>query len=87
MLTLIGVLAPKETFGHRDLVIRFLAGAWCVSCFVLITAYSSVRISFVTSPYYKPIIDSIYDLPQNSSVKLVVDRGLFPDLLFAIMEY
>lgn len=68
------------------MAIRFLTGAWCVTCFVLVTAYSSVLISFVTSPYYKPLINSVYDFPKDPSVKITVDKGLFPDLAFTVLK-
>lgn len=80
-------MAHKEASRNQKLAIRFLTGAWCVSCFVLVTAYSSVLISFVTSPYYKPLIESVYDIPKDPNIKITVDRGLFPDLVFKVQYH
>lgn len=82
-----GLLAQGGTSRDQKLTIRFLAGTWCVACFILVTAYSSVLISFVTSPYYKPLIRSVYDMPKNPNVKITVTRGWFPDLLFTVSAY
>lgn len=81
-----GLLAQGGTSRDQKLTIRFLAGAWCTACFVLVTAYSSVLISFVTSPNYKPMIQSLYDIPKNPKVKITVNRGWSPDLLFTNAE-
>lgn len=80
----VGLLAQGGTSRNQKFTIRFLAGAWCVTCFVLVTAYSSVLISFVTSPNYKPLIQSLYDMPKNPQVKVAVNRGWSPDLLFTV---
>ena len=69
----------------RKLVIRFLTGAWCLSCFVLVTAYSSVLISFLTAPeVYKPLINSMNDLPNKSYVRVTVNKGLFADVALGV---
>jgi hypothetical protein len=82
-----GLLAQGGTSRDQKLTIRLLAGSWCVACFVLVTAYSSVLISFVTSPYYKPLIRSVYDIPKNPNIKITVNRGWSPDLLFTVSAY
>ena len=58
----------------RWLSIRILAGTWCLSCFVLITAYSSVLTSFIVSPNIKPIIDSVYDIPKVFGLQVLIDK-------------
>lgn len=82
-----GMMAQKETSQNQTLTIRLLAATWCLACFVLITAFSSVLISFVTLPYYKPLIDSIYDIPKNPQIKITVDRGLPMDSLFTVIRF
>jgi len=56
-------------------VIRLAAGTWCLACFVLVTAYSSVLISFVVAPNLKPIIDSVKDIPKVKGLAMVVEKG------------
>ena len=68
----------------RWLSIRVLAGAWCLSCFVLITAYSSVLISYIISPNLKPVIDSVYDIPNVPGLQVVIEKD--STLYRSIME-
>lgn len=66
---------------RKTLVIRLMTGAWCLSCFVLITAYSSVLISFLTAPdKLKPLINSIEDLPKFPNIKVSLVKGWGPDI-------
>ena len=59
----------------KKLAIRLAAGTWCLACFVVVTAYSSVLISFIVSPNLKPIINSIYDIPKNPGLKVTAVEG------------
>ena len=68
----------------RRLAIRIVAGAWCLTCFVLVTAYSSVLISYIVAPNLKPIIDSFDDIPKVSGLKVVVDKGSSMDQFFTV---
>ena len=82
-----GSLANCAIGNNRKLVIRLMVGAWCFACFVLITAYSSVLISFLTAPdTYKPIINSISELPKKPFIRVTVDKGFFPDYLFQVCK-
>ena len=42
---------------------------------MLVTAYSSVLISFVVAPNLKPIIDSVKDIPKVKGLAMVVEKG------------
>lgn len=55
--------------------VRFAAASWCLACFVLVSAYGSTLISFVTSPIVHPLIESIHDIPKKGNVKVITDRG------------
>ena len=74
---------------NQNVVIQLLAGAWCLSCFVLVTAYSSVLISFLTAPEntYVPIVNSINDLPSKPEVRVTVDRSKYTDIVFTVQFY
>lgn len=58
----------------RWLAIRILVGTWCLACFILIRAYSSVLTSFIVSPNLKPVIDSIEDIPKVPGLQVVIDK-------------
>lgn len=66
--------------GNRQLAIRFAAAAWCLACFVLVQAYSSTLIAFITSPNNEPIINSVYDIPKVPGLKITVNRNFAADL-------
>ena len=68
----------------HKLVIRLIAGTWCLACFVFVTAYSSVLISYIVAPNIKPIIDSINDIPRVSGLQVVVDKGSTIDMYFSV---
>ena len=59
----------------KKLAIRLAAGAWCLGAFVIVTAYSSVLISFIISPNLKPIIESIRDIPKVPGLQVVGVAG------------
>jgi len=79
--------ASSQALGRsRQLAILLLAGAWCLVCFVLVTAYSSVVISFLTAPEtFKPIINSINDLPMKPEIRVTVNKGWTPDKIFEVI--
>ena len=65
---------------RKQLAIRLAAAAWCLACFVLVQAYSSTLIAFITSPNSKPIINSVYDIPNVPGLKITVNRNYGPDV-------
>jgi len=56
--------------------IRFVLGAWCLVCFVLITAYSSVLTSFIMAPHYKLFISSLRELVENEEANPVIVQNV-----------
>ncbi|XP_046443988.1 uncharacterized protein LOC124194023 [Daphnia pulex] len=74
------LLSQGAYCGNRQLAIRFAAAAWCLACFVLVQAYSSTLIAFITSPNNKPIINSVYDIQKVPGLKITVNRNFAADL-------
>jgi hypothetical protein len=70
----------------RQLAIRIAAAAWCLACFVLVQAYSSTLIAFITSPNTKPIINSVNDIPNVPGLKITVSRNLGADLKLQVFS-
>ena len=83
---LAGSTSSRALSNNQKLGVQLFAGAWCLSCFVLVTAYSSVLISFLTAPdnTYSPIVNLINDLPMKPDVRVTVDRSKFPDIVFQV---
>ena len=80
-------MASRAISKNRQLAIRFVAGAWCLACFVLVTAYSSVLIACITAPdKFKPIINSVNDLPNKPEIQVTVNKNLFLDVLFQVLN-
>lgn len=80
----IGSAAGQALGNSKKLALRFLSGTWCLACFVLITAFSSVLVSFLTaSETYKPIINTVNDLPKRD-VQVTVTKELFADIIFRV---
>ncbi|EFX71751.1 hypothetical protein DAPPUDRAFT_111452 [Daphnia pulex] len=71
----------------RQLAIRIAAAAWSLACFVLVQAYSSTLIAFITSPNTKPIINSVNDIPNVPGLKITVSRNLGADLKLQQTDY
>lgn len=70
---------------NRQLAIRIITGAWCMTCFVIVTAYSSVLLaSLVASDKFEPIIHSVNDLLMKPQVRITVDKGMYADVLFQV---
>ena len=86
MNTIAGSLSSRALENHRNLVIRFFVGAWSISCFVLVTAYSSVLISFLTAPAdtFIPLVNSVNDLLNKTNVRVTVNKGLIADTLIKV---
>lgn len=73
-----------EMMRQRKFGIRCLAASWALTVFFLTTAYSSVLTSFITSPNYMPIINSIYDLPKKTEVQINSVKGQSPNVLLTV---
>ena len=74
-LSIITLLLGGVACAGRWLSVRVLVGTWCLACFILITAYSSVLISFVISPNLKPVITSVYDIPKVHGLQVLIENN------------
>ena len=68
-------LARPGDSNKTKLLIRLVAGAWCVATFVMTNIYSNLLISYVTSPNPKPVLSSINDLANRPEIHVAVDTG------------
>lgn len=71
---------------RKNLALRLGAAAWCLGSFVLIQAYSSTLISFITTPNRKPIVNSIYDIPNVPGLKITVFKNFAVDVLIMVSD-
>ena len=72
---------------YRQLMVRLLTGAWCLSCFVLVTAYSSVLVSFLTAPdnTYSQLVNSANELINKSEIGVTTNKGLIAEITFKVI--
>jgi hypothetical protein len=74
-------------YPNKKLPVRLVAGVWCLSCFVIVTAYSSVLISFIVSPNLKPIVSSIQDVFNVPGLKIVAPKGSSWERVMSVCIY
>lgn len=55
--------------------LRLAVGAWLLSAFVLITAYSSVLFSFILAPHFNLLIENVQELAERSDVNAIFVKG------------
>lgn len=65
--------------------LRWAVGAWLLSAFVLITAYSSVLFSFILAPQFKPLIRNIQELAERNDVSPVFVKGSAAERLVMVI--
>ena len=73
--------------GHlhcNSTAVYIVGGVWCLATFVLVNAYNSTLISYVTLPNPQPLINSIFDLRNRSDVYLVTDNNLNTDAVLSV---
>ncbi|XP_046448145.1 glutamate receptor ionotropic, delta-1-like isoform X1 [Daphnia pulex] len=56
----------------KRLSIRLVAAAWCLAAFIFVQAYNSTLFTYVVTPVHQPLINSIYDIFENSDINLLV---------------
>jgi hypothetical protein len=56
----------------KRLSIRLVAGVWTLATFIFVQAYSSILFTYVVAPVNRPLINSIYDIFDNSDINLFV---------------
>ena len=87
LLNILGTISSLRIFKNcRRLFIRFLTGSWCLACFVLVTAYSSVLVSILTAPLdtYKILLNSVNDLPLKPEIRVVINKGWIMDVILKV---
>jgi len=69
---------------NNSSIVRAVAAAWALLCFVMIQSYNTTLISFLTSPEWKPIIESVYDIPKVPGLQITVDKGYAADFIILV---
>lgn len=75
-------LLTGNALPKRVILIRLIAGIWCLAAFVLVPAYSGKLTSFLALPIQKPIVESYRDITTGirTGLKVAVERGMGIDV-------
>ena len=68
-------ICPGQNYFFKRLATRIVAGTWCCGCFFLVQIYCCTLMSHLTAPNQKPLVNSFFEIADNSGVTLTVDRG------------
>lgn len=61
-------ISPKVKFP-----LRLIAGVWCLTMVVLVNAYSSTLMSYLTVPKLTPIVNTLTELAASRDSQLTID--------------
>ncbi len=77
----------RSTAGNQ-LISRFVSGAWCLACLVIITSFSSILTSFIMAPNYIPLVNSIEELAEKLEfAQPVVLKNFGMDVTISVMNH
>jgi hypothetical protein len=62
-------------FQSNRLPLRVVAGSWCLIAVVLVYAYNSTLISYVSLPTHQPIVNTFEDLAASKTLRVTTQRG------------
>ena len=75
----------RSAYYSRSTAIGILACVWCLSCFFLFQSYGCNWTSHLTtSRPLKPLVNSVFDIPNVPGLKITVDRNLAADHLISV---
>ncbi len=63
---------------------RILAGTWALGSSLLVNYYNSILTSFFTSPNYKLLMNSVYELPNSPEIKVTANNVSAPNFFFRL---
>ena len=66
------------------LKLRIAVGAWLLAAFVLMSAYSSVLISFILAPQFKPLLENVKELGHRKDLLPATVKGNGPDAMIMV---
>jgi ionotropic glutamate receptor len=73
-----------EPCPSKRLAFRLVAGVWILAAFFFVQAYTSILYSYLVTPIYPPLINSIYDIINSNDINLYVrESGYINALLQA----
>lgn len=68
----------------KRLAVRLVAGVWTLAAFVFVQAYTSILFTYVMAPINPPLINSVYDVIENSDINLLYRKGSTLNVLVSV---
>lgn len=69
------LLSQGSACTSKRLAVRLVAGVWTLAAFVFVQAYTSILFTYVMAPINPPLINSVYDVIENSDINLLYRKG------------
>jgi hypothetical protein len=60
-----------------------VAGVWTVVAFFFVQAYTSTLFTYIVMPVNRPLITSVYDIPDNPDLNVFIEMAGIPDILLS----
>ena len=62
-------------------------GAWCVTAFVFVQAYTSTLFTYIVTPNFTPLlVNSVYDVINKPEINLVIVGGQNLEKVLMVMR-
>ncbi|EFX82428.1 hypothetical protein DAPPUDRAFT_241241 [Daphnia pulex] len=79
------LLSQGIQLNSKRLTLRLVAGVWILAAFVFVQAYTSLLFTYVLTPVNNPLMNSVYDISENSHINVFTTMaGMSDTVLSAI---
>jgi hypothetical protein len=68
----------------KRLSFRLVAGVWCLAAFIIVQAYTSILFTYVVTPVNLPLVNSVYDIIEQSDVQLFLAKGMPLEIFISV---
>ncbi len=72
-ITLVYIIGGNLPSSHLPL--HFVAGSWCLMAVVLVYAYNSTLISYISLAKYELVLNTFEDLAASTTLRIITQRG------------
>jgi hypothetical protein len=72
-ITLVNIIGGN--LPSSRLPLRFVAGSWCLMAVVLVYAYNSTLISYISLAKYELVLNTFDDLAASKTLRIITQRG------------
>ncbi len=70
-------------FNSKCLSFRLVAGVWILAAFIFVQAYTSILFTYIVTPVNTPLMNSVYDISENSHINVFIKMAGISDTLLS----